>query len=112
MNKYLLLYRSSVSAEDQMAAATPEQAQAGIDAWMAWGGRAGSAVTDMGSPTQLVATVGEGTADTGFVGGYALMDAETTEALIALLDGHPHLMMPGNTIEVLQLLAMPGGGEG
>ena len=112
MTKYLLLYRSAVSAQDQMANATPEQAQAGMDAWMVWGGKAGSAITDMGSPTQTVATIGDGPATSGFVGGYSLMEAETTDALTALLDGHPHLMVPGNAIEVCELLPMPGMGEG
>ncbi len=110
MTKYLLLYRSTVSAGDQMANATPEQAQAGMEAWMAWGGKAGPAITDMGSPTQTVATVGDGPTTSGFVGGYSLMEAETTDALTALLDGHPHLMMPGNAIEVCELLPMPGMG--
>ena len=41
MTKYLLLYRSPVSAADQMSGATPEQAQAGMDAWTVWGGKAG-----------------------------------------------------------------------
>ncbi len=112
MNKYLLLYRSTVSAQDQMANATPEQAQAGMDAWMVWGDKAGSAITDMGSPAQTVATIGGDPAASDFVGGYSLMEAETTEALTALLDGHPHLMVPGNAIEVCELLPMPVMGEG
>jgi hypothetical protein len=32
MNKYLVLYHSSVPAREQMAQATPEQAKAGMDA--------------------------------------------------------------------------------
>jgi hypothetical protein len=110
MTKYLLLYRSSVSAADQMANATPEQAQAGMDAWMSWAGRAGSAITDMGSPTQGVATVGEGSTDPSTVGGYSLMEAGSVDELRALLDGHPHLMMDGASIEVLELLPVPGMG--
>ena len=110
MSKYLLLYRSAVSAADQMAGASPEQAQAGMDAWMSWAGRAGSAITDMGSPTQSVTTVGGAAADSGFIGGYSLMEADSVDALEGLLDGHPHLMTDGNTIEVLELLAMPGMG--
>ena len=108
MTKYLLLFRSPVSAADQMSGATPEQAQAGMDAWTAWGGKAGAAITDMGSPTQTVATVGDGPEASGFIGGYSMMEAESTEALTAMLDGHPHLMVPGNAIEVCELLAMPG----
>jgi hypothetical protein len=108
MTKYLLLYRSTVSAEDQMAGATPEEAQAGMDAWMAWAGKAGPAIVDMGSPTQTAATLGDGPASSGFIGGYSLMEAASLDELKGLLDGHPHLMMDGSSIEVLELLPMPG----
>lgn len=110
MSKFLLLYRSQVSAADQMSGASPEEAQAGMDAWMGWAGRAGSALTDMGSPTQSVATVGGAAAGDGFIGGYSMLDADSVEAAQGLLDGHPHLMVEGNSIEVLQLLEMPGMG--
>lgn len=43
MEKYLVLYRSQMTAGEQMAAGTPEQRQAGMDAWMAWGASAGDA---------------------------------------------------------------------
>ena len=36
MKKFLVLYRSSVSAKDQMSKATPEQAKAGMAAWANW----------------------------------------------------------------------------
>jgi len=58
MKKYIILYRSPVSAQDQMSKATPEQAKAGMDAWMAWAKRAGSAIVDMGSPTASKAHLG------------------------------------------------------
>jgi hypothetical protein len=32
----------------------------------------------------------------------------SAEALGGVLDGHPHLSMPGNSIEVLEMLSMPG----
>lgn len=107
MTKYLLLYRADVSAADQMANASPEDAQAGMDAWMTWAGKVGSALTDMGSPTQPVATIG-GAGGAGFVGGYSLMEADSLDELEGLLDAHPHLMMEGNSIEVLELLPVPG----
>jgi hypothetical protein len=34
MKKFLVLYRAPISAREQMAKATPEQAKAGMDAWM------------------------------------------------------------------------------
>jgi hypothetical protein len=36
------------------------------------------------------------------------MEAESAEALRAILDGHPHLGLAGTSIEVLEMLSMPG----
>jgi hypothetical protein len=38
MAKFMVLYRAPVSPQEQMASASPEQAQAGMEAWMAWAG--------------------------------------------------------------------------
>jgi hypothetical protein len=91
-----------------MASATPEQAQEGMDAWMSWAGKAGSAITDFGAPTQPVATVGAESQGGALVGGYTFMEADSVDDLKGLLDGHPHLMMDGASIEVLELLPVPG----
>lgn len=107
MTKFLVLYRAPVSAAEQMAAATPEQAKAGMDAWMQWAAKAGSAIVDMGAPTQSVAHLSGGVA-VGHIGGYGVVQAESADAAKALFDGHPHLMMPGASIEILELLSMPG----
>ena len=102
MTKYLLLYRASVSAAEQMASSTPEAAQAGMEAWMAWGERAGSAVVDMGSPVQSIS----GSAGDDQIGGYVIMQADSLEALQKVLEGHPHTEW-GGTIEILEFLALP-----
>ena len=88
MTTYLLLYRSPVSARQQMADATPEQAQAGMDAWMAWAGTAGSAITDLGSPLALADTVGATSSD-DTIGGYSIMEAGSVEELRGLLEATP-----------------------
>ncbi len=110
MTKYLLLYRAPVSAQDQMANATPEQAQAGMDAWMGWAGRVGSALTDMGSPCSYADTVGATyPASEGSIGGYSVVEADSLDALRGLLEGHPHLMMgEGAGIDIHELLELPG----
>lgn len=107
MSKFLLLYRAPVSAQDQMANASPEQAQAGMDAWMAWAGKAGPAIVDLGTPTSPAGTLGAGTGD-GTIARYSIMEADSAEALQTLCEDHPHLMMDGASIEILELLAMPG----
>lgn len=117
MTKYLLLYMSTVSPEEQIANATPEEGQAGMEAWMSWANRAGSAVVDLGSPIGASGTVGAGggasggagTSRSGYVGGYSIMQAESTDALGALLADHPHLQLEGATIEYFEFLDLPGG---
>lgn|SRR4051812_9502975 len=104
MTKFLVLYRSATTAAEQMAGSSPEQAQAGMDAWMSWAQRAGDAIVDLGTPLQVVEPGG----DTGDpVGGFSILQAEDAEALVKVLDGHPHAAM-GGTIEVLEFLPMPG----
>ena len=107
MSKYLVLYRSPTSAREQMANATPEQAKAGMDAWMAWAGKAGSAVVDLGAPLGTGEAVGSDTADDE-ISGFSILDADTRADVVTLLEDHPHLHMPGASIEVHQFLSMPG----
>jgi hypothetical protein len=104
MSKYLVLYRSTTTAADQMAGATPEQAQAGMDAWMTWAQSAGDAIVELGAPLGVIDAGG----DAGDpIGGFSVLQADSAEALQRVLDGHPHTAM-GGTIEVLEFLPMPG----
>ena len=108
MTKFMVLYRSSTSARDQMASASPEQMKAGMEAWMQWAGKAGDAVVDLGAPLAPAAQVGSGSSDAGEISGFSIMQADSAGALGGVLDGHPHLSVPGNSIEVLEMLSMPG----
>ena len=108
MTKFMVLYLSPASAREQMANATPEQMNAGMEAWMQWAGKAGDAVVDLGTPLAPAAHIGPGSSGAGEIAGFSVMQAESAEALGAVLDGHPHLSMPGNSIEVLEMLSMPG----
>jgi hypothetical protein len=111
MKKYLVLYRSTMSAAEQMASTTPEQGKAAMDAWMQWAQRAGSAIVDLGSPLgQPRRFSGAAVAASGdaSVGGYSILQADDERALHAVLDGHPHFGAPGATIEAFEYLPMPG----
>ena len=101
MKKFLVLYTSSVSAKDQMAKATPEQAKAGMEQWIAWQKKAGSAVVDLGAPVDSAASSPK-------IGGYSILQAESARALEALLAEHPHRQAPGATILVHEFLQLPG----
>ena len=111
MKKFLVLYQSTVPASEQMKSATPEQAKAGMDAWMSWAGRSGSGIVDMGSPVAAAAKL-DGPSQiapgNSQVGGYSILQAESKDALMDLVKNHPHFMSPGASIDVLEFLPMPG----
>ena len=108
MTKFMSLYRSPVTAREQMASSTPEQGQAGMEAWMAWAGKAGDAIIDLGVPLADAAWVGPGSGGDGLhVTGFSILEAESADAITALLDGHPHLGW-GGSVQVLEFLSIPG----
>ena len=40
--------------------------------------------------------------------GYSILQGASIDDIVRLMDGHPHLMMPGASIDVLEVLPMPG----
>jgi len=75
-----------------------------MDAWMAWGAGAGDALVDWGVPTQPTSDDDPGPA--GWIGGCSILQAQDVAGARTVLAGHPHNRM--GTIEVLQMLDMPG----
>ena len=93
-----------------MARVTPEQAKAGMDAWMAWAGKAAAAVVELGAPLGAGRHVDSSSSAAGNtpIRGYSILQADRADDIVRLMDGHPHFMMPGASIEVLEALPMPG----
>src|SRR4051812_12943265 len=110
MTKFLVLYNADSSVREQMAQATPEQQQAGMEAWMAWAQKTGGALVDLGAPVAAAGrvTAGGETENTCPANGYSVLEADSEQAARALLDGHPHLQMPGASIDVFEILPVPG----
>ena len=110
MKKFLVIFGSTVSARDQMMNVTPEQAKVGMQMWMTWLQNAGKAVVDPGSPLGDTAQVaaGKATATSSSIGGFSIYQAESRDALAALLADHPHYHAPGATIEIHEFLQFPG----
>jgi hypothetical protein len=100
MPKYLVIYRSSLPATEQMATSDPEAAKAGMELWMTWASRVGNAMADLGSPLGSVATVtaAGSSAKTSrpFIGGFSVLEADSVDAAKKLLDDHPHFHSPGD----------------
>jgi hypothetical protein len=112
MARFMVICRSSVSAREAIANTTPEQMKSGMGAWMDWAAKAGDAIIDLGSPLALSTRLGPGSSTAGGddISGYSLMQAASAPDLADVLAGHPHLAQPGCSIDILELLAMPGMG--
>jgi hypothetical protein len=108
MSKFMVLYRSTTSARERMANTTPEQMEAGMQAWQAWAKRVDYALADLGSPLAHTTHVGPGGASTDGVAGYSILTAGSAEEVETLLAGHPHLEIPGASIEVLEVTPIGG----
>lgn len=110
MKKFLVLYKAPLASFEQMMKATPEQQKAGMDAWMAWGAKAAASIVDMGAPLgkTLKVTPAGASPTRNDLGGYSIMQGESKEAVAETLKGHPHFMTPDGTIEVVELMPMPG----
>ena len=54
----------------------------------------------------LTSHVGPGAASTDGVSGYSILEAGSADEVETLLNGHPHLAIPGSSIEVLEVIPM------
>jgi hypothetical protein len=110
MKKFLVLYKASAAAFEQMMKTTsPEQQKAGMEMWMAWGKKAAASIVDMGAPLgkALLVTPKGASPIRNDLGGYSILQGESKEAVAATLDGHPHFMMPDSSIEIVELMPVP-----
>ena len=81
-----------------------------MDEWMTWMKSLGTAIVDPGAPlgkTKRVSALGV-TDVKNDMGGYSVVQAESNEAAAKLFEGSPHLKMPGATVDVLDIVDMPG----
>jgi hypothetical protein len=113
MKKFLVLYKAGAADFAKAMSSTPAQQKAGMDAWMAWSQKAAKSIVDMGAPLgkALRVTPSGASPVTNDLGGYSVLQAESKEALAETLKGHPHFMMgEGSSIEITELMPMPGSG--
>lgn len=111
MAKFMILYRSTVSAKELMSNTTPEELQASMGEWLAWRDEATKTFkVEFGLPLQGISTVTpEGAkVSESHVSGYSIAEGDSRDKLIELLPTHPHLKRPGASIDVFEMLAMPG----
>ncbi len=87
--------------------------QEGIAAWKAWMAQHQAAVSGMGGPLGKTKKItARGIEDvSNEMGAFMVVRAESHAAAAALFADHPHFtIFPGESIEVMPVLPIPGGG--
>ena len=86
----------------------PEDMKKGMEPWMAWFKKAGTAIVDMGTPlgNGMNYTKSGATKSKSEVTGYTIMQADSMDAVKAMIADNPHFMMPKASIEVFEMMPM------
>jgi hypothetical protein len=81
-----------------------------MEAWTTWMKKNENGLAEMGAPLGKNKRVNaSGVSDVrNEVTGYSILDAESHEAATRMLEGHPHLQVPGAYIDVLPVMPIPG----
>jgi hypothetical protein len=102
MAKFVYVYTGGQMAD------TPQEQEAAMQAWGAWFGTLGGAVTDMGNPFGASATVKAGGSSDGgasAAGGYSILEADSLADATAKAAGCP-VLDHGGAVEVYEAIAM------
>ncbi|MDB5167063.1 MAG: hypothetical protein JWN26_208 [Candidatus Saccharibacteria bacterium] len=111
MPKYMILHNAPEPASELIARTKPEDQQAAMEAWIAWKEEADKKVKfEFGMPLQAVGRVTpEGVTESDSqASGYSMIEADSSETVIDVLRNHPHLARPGATMDILEIIPMPG----
>ncbi len=116
MKKFLAIYLGAMHSDafkkwNAMDAATRKQREkAGMEAWMGWGQKHETSITDVGGPLGKTKRIDAGgVADTkNMMSGYIIVEAESHEAAARMFLNHPHFsIFPGESVEIMECLPIP-----
>lgn len=89
-----------------------KQVQKAMAAWGEWGAKYSKVIVDQGAPlgkTKKADNSGISNIKNQMTA-YAIVKAETHEEAAKMFAGHPHFsIFPGDSIEIMECLPMPGG---
>ena len=94
--------------QKMMETMSPEQQKEGMAEWGKWMEVNKAMFADIGAPAgknTQVSTSGS-KEESNDIGGYSIVQAESLEAVTKLLEGSPHLKMPGAKCDVMELMPM------
>lgn len=115
---YLAVFTGSKTSKRRAAwDALPEaqrraKEQEGIAAWKAWVEKHHASIVAMGGPLGKTKKVSsEGISDiSNQLGAFTVVRAASHEAAARMFEKHPHYtIFPGDAVEVMPVLAIPGG---
>jgi hypothetical protein len=115
MNTFLAIFTGSPQAMDEWKSLDPAQREArekaGMEAWKAWVEKHQASIVDHGAPlgkTKRISAAGISDIRND-MGAYTVVRAESHEDAAKLFEQHPHFtIFPGDAVEVMQCLPMPG----
>jgi hypothetical protein len=110
MARFLVLYNSPVTYDEQMQMSSPEEMKAGMDMWMEWSREVGPALVDFGLPLGDSNRAAGGSISSGEsdARGYSIIEADSLKAATKMVENHPHLHQPDGWIDVIEMLPAPG----
>jgi hypothetical protein len=110
MGKFLILFNAPEPMSEFMVRSTPEERQAGLEAWDMWREEAEKLVRfEFGAVVQAFQRIEQtGVANSpNQTSNYAFAEAASKDDLGNALHNHPHLQRKGASIDVLEVLSMP-----
>ena len=112
MKKFLALYMADASGmAEMMKNSTPEQRKKGTEAWEKWMEDNKASLADRGAPVGKTKRVdAKGIKDAkNDICGYSIVQANSAdEAARVFGKDQPFLQMPGATIDIIEIMVMPG----
>lgn len=113
MNKFLVLYRAPISVLEEWAAVDAETRKVTEEKmrneWQAWATTNATHIKETAGAGKTKHVTSEGATDTNNdIMLYSIVEAASHEAAAALFAGHPHLQIPGASIDVMPATALNG----
>lgn len=112
MKTFMAVYTGTATPGQRAAMqADPAKMQAGMEAWRKWMQDHAAAIVDNGGPLGRTKRVdGSRIADTSNnMAAYVMVEADSQEEAARMFEGHPHFtMFPGDGVEIMECLPVPG----
>jgi hypothetical protein len=107
MSKFFVFYYASPEVMEEMQMMTPEEGAKMMKDWFEWGARCGDNMIDLGAPLVKGHKVTMDGAEplNQVMGSYSILQADSMDDAMKLLDGHPHLSW--GPIEIYEAMPPP-----